>query len=267
MSDGGYKVVAMAAKYEEIADELRQRIKSGEYAPGTTLPSYEQMSSTYSVGSGVIRQALEVLKAEGLISVAKKRGITVRERGSRRRIERGSLVTRDPARGYIFSAAASATEPWQTHGRPRRDTVPITDRPAELLGITPGELVLRRRRVTSPTGEPPFQLVDTWIHPDAVADAPQVGDAHTGRGGYLDRLEEVGHGPLTWTEYTRVRMPSPEEARLVDMPDAMPVLEIARVGVSARTGRPVEATVCVIPADRVELVTKLRRAKSARWGE
>ncbi|MFC3998069.1 GntR family transcriptional regulator [Nocardiopsis sediminis] len=255
----------MTARYREIANELRQAIEQGTYAPGTTLPTYDDLTRKYGVGSGVIREALAVLKADGLISVAKKRGITVRERGSRRRVERGSLVTRDPAKGYVFPAASAPDEPWQVHGRPRRDTVPIPERPAVLLGVDPESPVLRRRRVTSPTGEPPFQLVDTWIHPDAVADAPKVADAQTGPGGYIDRLEEVGHGPISWVEYMRVRMPTSEEAKLLEMPDSMPALEVARVGTSAHTKVPVEVTTCVIPADRVELVTRLRRAKSAHF--
>lgn len=219
---------------------------------------------TYGVGTGVIREALNLLKVDGLITVTKKRGIIVRERGQRRRVERGNLVTRDPARGYIFPAAAGPKEPWQAHGKPHREIVPIPERPAELLGLDAGTEVLRRRRVTSPTGEPPFQLVDTWITPAGVESAPQVAEAQTGPGGYLDRLEEAGHGPITWTERLRVRMPTVEEARLVDMPDAMPVMEISRVGVSAKTSSPVEVTVVVIPADRVEIVTPLKRAPSAR---
>src|SRR5690606_41348469 len=90
---------------------------------------------------------------------------------------------------------------WQAHGRPRVSAEPIPARPAELLGVDQGTPVVRRRRVTSPAGEPPFQIADTWIHPDAVADAPQVAERDTGPGGYLDRLEEAGHGPLGWTEH------------------------------------------------------------------
>jgi GntR family transcriptional regulator len=60
-------------------------------------------------------------------------------------------------------------------------------------------------------------------------------------------------------------MPSSEEAGLLEIAGRMPVLEIARVGTSGRTNRPIEVTVCVVPADRVEIVSRLRRDTSARW--
>lgn len=229
------------------------------------MPTYEDLATRYSTGSATIQAALAVLRREGLISVTRRRGIIVRGRPPRRQVERGALVRRDPRRGYIMPAAARADEPWQTHGRPRASTAPIPARPAELLGVDQGAPVVRRRRVTSPAGEPPYQIADTWVHPAIVAEVPRVAAPDTGPGGYLDRIEEAGHGPLSWTEYTQTRMPTAEEARLLGMPDALPVLEIARVSTSARTGQPVEVTVCVIPADRVELVTRLRRAPSARW--
>lgn len=255
----------MATQRDRIAAELRRRIDAGEWGPGDRMPTYEDLATRYSTGSATIQAALAVLRREGLISVTRRRGIIVRGRPPRRRVERGALVRRDPSRGYIMPAALRTDEPWQVHGRPRASTEAIPARPAELLGLEEGTAVLRRRRVTSPTGEPPYQIADTWIHPDAVADAPRVAERDTGPGGYLDRIEEAGHGPLSWTEYTQTRMPTAEEARLLGMPDAMPVLEIARVSTSARTGQPVEVTVCVIPGDRVELVTRLRRAPSARW--
>jgi GntR family transcriptional regulator len=60
-------------------------------------------------------------------------------------------------------------------------------------------------------------------------------------------------------------MPSRDEAALLDISTAIPVLELTRVGTSARTGTAIEATICVIPGDRVELVTVLQREHSATW--
>jgi len=206
------------------------------------------------------------LETEGLVEIVKKRGITVRPRTGRRRITRRTSVMRDPARGYVFPAAAHPQEPWEPHGQPRRSWEPIPADVAELLEVEADSKVLRRRRVMSPAGEPPFDITDTWIHPSAVEEVPQVAEPSTGPGGYLDRLEEAGHGPISWREWTRTRTPTPEEARLLGMPRVgMPVLVLTRVGRSARTGGPLEATVVIIPADRVEVVADLTRDESARW--
>lgn len=254
-----------AVRYQAIAAQLEARIRAGEWVAGSTLPRQVDLMTEYTVSRETIRAAMTVLEERGLVRSVKGFGAVVRETAPRRQIRRSNLVTRDPARGYIFPAASHAGESWVAHGRPRRDVLAVPADVATHLGIAPGMAVLRRRRVTSPTGEPPFQLVDTWIHPDAVADAPQVAEPSTGPGGYLDRLEEAGHGPITWTEIGRVRMPSREEAASLGISTAVPVLELTRVGASARTGASIEATVCVIPSDRVELVTVLQREHSAKW--
>ncbi|WP_326683042.1 GntR family transcriptional regulator [Streptomyces sp. NBC_01237] len=254
------------ARYDEVARDLRERIHTGEYPPGATLPKYSDMTTTYGVGRGVVSQAIAVLEREGLVRPIKRTGIVVLDwTRERRRITRGLLVARDPHRGYIFPAASRPDEPWQVHGRPFREYVPASARIAEILGVDAGLPTLRRRRVTSPEGEVPFQLVDTWISPTAVRDAPQVADPSTGPGGYIDRLEEAGHGPLAWTEHTRARLPDREEARLLEISPEMPVFEMALLGTSAMTQEVIEVTVRVIPADRVEMVSELKRASSAAW--
>ncbi|MFF8423377.1 GntR family transcriptional regulator [Streptomyces sp. NPDC015680] len=254
------------ARYEEVAADLRERIKGGEYEVGGTLPRYEDLTATYGVGRGVVSAALAVLEREGLIRPIKRRGIVVLNWSvTRRRIARGQLVTRDPRNGYVFPAASRPDEKWVPHGRPHREYAPAPERVAELLGVEPGIATLRRRRIMSPAGEPPFQLVDTWLSAEAVRDAPKIADASTGPGGYLDRLEEAGHGPISWKEYIRTRMPSREESQLLEISQEMPVLETVILGTSEKTGGVIEVTVRVIPGDRVELVSELRRDESASW--
>ncbi|MBK3647814.1 GntR family transcriptional regulator [Streptomyces sp. MBT33] len=254
------------ARYEEVAADLRTRIRGGDYEVGGTLPRYEDLTAMYGVGRGVIAAALAVLEREGLVRPIKRRGIVVLDwRIERRRIARGQLVTRNPRSGYVFPAASRPDERWVVHGRPFRERLPAPERVAELMGIEAGAETLRRRRVTSPAGEPPFQVVDTWLSEEAIRDAPQIAEASTGPGGYLDRLEEAGHGPISWMEFIRTRMPSREEAQLLEISEEMPVLETAIVGKSARNGETIEVTIRAIPADRVELVSELRRDKTASW--
>jgi GntR family transcriptional regulator len=263
-----------APKYREVADKLRERLDDGEWNPGEVLPRHADLAEVYGVSRNVIAAAVKVLEIEGRLRAVPKRGTVVQQPGPRTRIQRGAVVVRDvlgvvpgmdiPQGSYSFPSSSHRRE-WTVHGAPARSVEPITERAAELLAVEPGSPVLRRRRVTSPKGEAPYQLADTWIHPTAVDEAPRVADANPGPGGVLDRLEEAGHGPLEWHEIARARRPSREEANLLEISTDQSVMEFARVGVSARTDAAVEVTMCVVPADRVEIVTPIRRDKSAQW--
>lgn len=256
---------APAHTAREIADELRRRVLSGETSPGERLATIAELVEEFGVARDTVRSAVSILSAEGLVRPVLRKGIVVQERVKRRRIKRGLAVTRNPHYGYVFPATSDPMEPWQTHGSPFRSLEVAPLAVTDAFGLDAGTTVLRRRRVTSPEGEPPFQIADTWISPQAVVDAPKVAEPSTGPGGYLDRLEEAGHGPIAWQETTRVRMPSREEAGLLRIGTSLPVFEITMVGTSARTSVPVEVTVKVIPGDRAELVVDLHRTGLAQW--
>jgi GntR family transcriptional regulator len=254
------------ARYEVEAARLRDLIRSGKYPIGEALPRISELAEQRGVSPATIRAALTLLSEEGLVRVVRGTGAIVQPpRPARRRIRRGLAIERDPGRGYVFPAAAHAGEPWQVHGRPVRSMEEAPAYIAAILDAEPGTQLLRRRRITSPAGDPPFQIVDTWLSSVAVADAPRVAGADTGPGGYIDRLEEAGHGPIGWQETTRARMPSRKEARLLKISTSLPVFELTLIGTSARTHCAVDVTVRVIPADRVEMVADLRRADSATW--
>ncbi|MFY0516071.1 GntR family transcriptional regulator [Streptomyces anulatus] len=253
-------------KWRQLAAELRSKIQDGTYPPGSTLPQLKAYASELGIHHETVRTAYKDLEKEGLIRTIQRRGSVVLEPPVRRRITRGVTITRDPARGYVFPAASRPDEPWQVHGRPFRMDVPAPSQVTDEFDLDPGVEVLRRRRVTSPAGEPPFQLVDTWLSPAAVASAPRVAEPSPGPGGYLDRLEEAGHGPIDWgEEIFRVRTADRDEAKLLEIAQSVPVLESTIVGRSALSGKPIEVTIRVIPGDRVELVGKLQRGESAQW--
>jgi len=251
--------------YRELAELLRGRIEGGEFPPGRALPPIAKLMEDYGLARQTVRAALTQLASEGLVLSAPRKGTVVLARTERRRITRSQVVTRSSAGMYVFPAASYPDEVWQTHGTPKRSYEQAPERVAEIFSVEPGSGVLRRRRVMSPEEEPPFQIVDTWLSPPAVDDAPRIAEKSTGPGGYLDRLEEAGHGPISWTETVRTRMPSEEEARLLEIATSMPVMEMTLVGRSGRTGDALEVTIRVIPGDRVELVSELVRDASASW--
>ncbi|XTZ18214.1 GntR family transcriptional regulator [Micromonospora echinospora] len=68
-------------RHRQLADVLRARIRSGEWPPGSLLPSETRLSQEYGLGRGTVRRAVAILRAEGLVDVASGRGTRVRIQG------------------------------------------------------------------------------------------------------------------------------------------------------------------------------------------
>lgn len=60
--------------HEQLADLLREKITSGEYPPGTKIPSETALHQTYDLARGTVRKALEILREEGRIVTFPGRG-------------------------------------------------------------------------------------------------------------------------------------------------------------------------------------------------
>jgi GntR family transcriptional regulator len=65
--------------YFQLAQALRGRIHAGTWAAGARLPSEAELCDTFAVSRSVVRQALGLLEAEGLIRKLKGRGAFVAE--------------------------------------------------------------------------------------------------------------------------------------------------------------------------------------------
>lgn len=252
------------SRYRDIASKIRERIEAGEWAPGARLPRLDDLAAEYGANRDTIGRAIAVLETEGYVWAVQGRGIAVRYGTVRPRRPRGDLVKRnEQATGYSFPSASSQ-EVWARHGRASSALARLENpRIAKLLGVEPGTQVLRRFRVTGPVSEAPFQINISWIHPriaDVVADV----DANPAAGEWLCRIEKAGHWPISWMEIHRARMPSKDEAILLEIPTNLPVLEIVRVGTSGADNQPVEVTEYVVASDRVETVHVLHRDEAAQ---
>ncbi|MBQ0896073.1 winged helix-turn-helix transcriptional regulator [Micromonospora sp. U56] len=66
------------AVFRQLADLLRDRITSGDLAPGASLPSELRLAQEYGLSRTSVRQAISLLRSEGLVIVEPPRGTFVR---------------------------------------------------------------------------------------------------------------------------------------------------------------------------------------------
>jgi DNA-binding GntR family transcriptional regulator len=63
--------------YVQIADDLRRAVAVGELAPGERLDPVRKLASRYAVAPTTLQNALNVLRAEGLVVTWQGRGLFV----------------------------------------------------------------------------------------------------------------------------------------------------------------------------------------------
>lgn len=71
--------VPVKLTYREIADDLAERIRHGEYQPGADLPSYRELAELYSVSVATAARAYGLLRDRGVVIGTPGRGMSVPE--------------------------------------------------------------------------------------------------------------------------------------------------------------------------------------------
>jgi GntR family transcriptional repressor for pyruvate dehydrogenase complex len=63
--------------YDNIFEELQQRIRQGDWLPGDRIPSITHLAKELQVGAGTIREALRSLQSIGMINIEHGSGVYV----------------------------------------------------------------------------------------------------------------------------------------------------------------------------------------------
>ncbi|MFF4916167.1 GntR family transcriptional regulator [Streptomyces tendae] len=223
-------------KYQRIADTLREAIRSGEYGPGDRLPGVNDLMATHGVARMTARQALSVLRDEGVAEARKGAGVFVREFRPLRRRGIQRLAQQQWGNGRSVWAADIENRSLDV------DQVAVSeeaapDGVAAVLDLADGETVCVRRRRFVLDGKP--VLLATSYLPAALVAGSAITQEDTGKGGTYARLAELGHGPVHFREEIRSRMPSKGEADQLGMAAGTPVIVICRTAFTDE-GRAVE---------------------------
>lgn len=241
--------------YKQIADSLRQSIESGELVAGAKLPSEAQLVAEFGVSQGTVRQALSLLRGQGLVVAEHGRGVFVRSRPRIRRLAFDRFARRHREAGK----AAYLAEAEQAEVVPDVDLFFVGQEAAEpdvahRLGLIDGETVLVRRRRYLADGQP-TELATSFV-PWAFAEGTAMTQPDTGPGGIYARLEETGHTLSRFEEEVTARMPTVEEAAALRLPAGTPVLTLVRTAYDT-AGAAVEVCDTVLSAEHYLLAYQL----------
>ncbi|MFD5433724.1 GntR family transcriptional regulator [Kitasatospora sp. NPDC127067] len=234
-------------KWRQLADDLRAKIKSGEFAKGSALPQIRELAEETGWHYETVRSAVRALESEGLVVAKKGKGTFVSSildkiyRDSTSRYRKSSREE-NGARG-AFGAEI------QRLGMTPRSVPTISRGPApadvaEILGVAATEAVLIRARVMY-ADDTVVQLATSYF-PGDIAFGTVLEQEDTGTGGSISRLAEQGHAQVEITEDVEVRQPTDEEAEALDIPSDRTVFEITHIARTAE-GRAVEVVRHVAP--------------------
>lgn len=211
----------------------------------------------FGVARGTIREAIRLLREEGLVITETGRGTLVRAEQPVRRIgsERYRRELEQIVNGKPPATSFTADQglAWQDYTLEREfREVPASSHLAELFDTEPGTMLLERRFVFYAHGVPQ-QMSYSYYPLDLVAGTPVADPANEPwPGGNTAQLHSIGVTITKIRERVRSRMPIQDEIDALRIPAGVPVLTITRQTYAG--ARIVEAAVdIIIPADRVEL--------------
>lgn len=228
-------------KYAQVISELQRRIESGEYPPGSLMPSEHQLSAEFAIARPTVVRALRVLRQEGWIDTQQGKGSFVRGR---------------PALAGARTLRPGQAELDRDESREAGDLVSVglaeaPARIARLLDVADGTELVRRRRLFRREGEA-SELVTWWL-PTSLAsgtDLDSSGTVHGGIRSLLSRTKDVRIDHVV--EQITARRANPDEAKLLGISRSAPVLALY-IGAREATGRPVLAIDIAMPGDLHEL--------------
>lgn len=265
--------MAHQPKYVEIADDLRQRIRSGEFTQGDKLPTEEDLGDTYEASRNTIRRAVERLTREALVATRPGQGTYVAIK-----VDPYVTVLSTSTPGIDGGGMEGATYLSQVTGQHRapsssKPKVEIQACPEEIalrLGIKPGDDVISRHQKRY-IDEVPWSLQTSFYPYELASKAERLlkaADIEEGTVRYL--AEAWGLDQVGYRDWSKMRAPDADEQQFFNLGPDKTIFELFRTAFAhasaaiettfPRSGVPkgyvpTRVTVTVYPADRNLLVS------------
>jgi GntR family transcriptional regulator len=243
------------AIYQQIADDLLERITGGEFPPGSRLPTEHQLMDHYRASSTTVRGAVKAIAAAGVVETRHGAGSFVVDRLL---LSIYATHTEDLDRREGITAQDS----WSTdvldagrapHQRFECLNVPATASAAAVLGVEVDDALVKRRCWRSVDGAP--ASIETSLFPRWLVEAlPELASPHDIRQGTTSYVAKHGHPMTLHQDHLSARPFTREEALFFEAPPGVVGLIRDRVSFDEPGGRVLRYMETVYRSDMHEVV-------------
>lgn len=219
-------------EYLRIAADLRTAIADGTYAPGDRLPTLDALIDTYGVSATTVRNAVGLLRAEGLVESKTRAGTIVLSRPPIHRLTADRYRTAPGARETAYTRDQKIE--WSSYRLDKRFERTKADAAlAALFECEVGEQLLARHFVFN-TDDQPTQMATSYVRWGDVRGTPVADPINEPwPGGTRAQLRTLGIEITRITESFTCAMPTPHEAETLRIGPGVPVLRFTRRHVAA----------------------------------
>ena len=255
--------------YRQIADDLRNKIESGELEQGSQLATEVELREQYSASRNTVRDAIKWLTTLGLVETRPGQGTFVVEKIDpfvTTLVTDVNPLSSDKetglgGEGTAYAAEVSAQGRKATDSNLRIEIQQATGVVAEELQIPEGTPVVSRHQQRLIDGTP--YSLQTTFYPMRLVErgAVRLIQAEDMRTGVVPYLEEaLGIKQVGWRDRITVRAPDSTEAAFFRLPEdgRIAIFETLRTGYDD-TSRPLRLTITTYPADRNQFVIRVGR--------
>ncbi len=252
-------------KYQQIAEDLRRRIESGELpeAGQQTLPTEIELMERYNASRNTVRDAIKLLTARDLVETRPGQGTFVVEKIN----PFVTTLTADPKTGrgggeeYVYIAEVQAGGRTTVISDPRVEVQRAGASVADALRIKEGDQVVSRHQQRFIDGTP-FSLQTTFYPMSLVqrGAARLIEATDIPEGGVAYLANTLGLKQAGYRDSIMVRPPDETETSFFRLPSdgRVPVFEVYRIAFDEDDGR-IRLTITIYPTDRNRLDVNVGR--------
>lgn len=203
-----------APRYLQIADLMRQRIGRGQWPVGEKLPSLDELVAEFGVARVTVRQAVDVLAREGLVSPQQGRG---------------TFVEALPAKKQWLKVQTSLDALAEAYRNDKPEILvsdeTVTAAPLKPEDGVPAERYVFMRRVHSKEGQP-YSVINLFLDERIFRKQPKRFRTET----VIPILNAMRDGGVAHAhQVLTIGSADLEASRLLQVPLGTPVAEVRRV--------------------------------------